>query len=177
MTISEIVTKEFTCNQCGYKWTNRFNGRDQPVPKRCSKCKSYNWNQEGENITAEEKSLRARIRGMKNRYLNASTTWMNASIKNYWNNELVEKFLNLNPRPTVEQLRLILHGSRIGFNSRNPYKAQGFVPDPQNPSRMKYDKDEYLRILESEAKKRNEIMLKIVQERTGTIKVSSLIRY
>jgi hypothetical protein len=95
---------------------------------------------------------------------------MNASIKNYWNNELVEKFLNLNPRPTVEQLRLILHGSRIGFNSRNPYKAQGFVPDPQNPSRMKYDKDEYLRILESEAKKRNEIMLIIVQERTGTIK-------
>jgi hypothetical protein len=86
---------------------------------------------------------------MKNRYEDASVTWLNPLIANYWDSELAEKFLNLNPRPTVEQLRLILQWCRIGFNSKNPYKAQGFVPDPQNPRRMKYDKDEYLRILQS----------------------------
>ena len=166
MTISEITTKELTCNQCGYKWINRFNGLEQPVPKRCSRCKSHNWNREGGNIDGIEKSLRARV-GMKERYEGASFTWSNLSIQNCWDNDLVEKFLNLNPRPTVEQLRLILQGSRIGFNSKNPYKAQGFVPDPQDPRRMKYDTIEYQRIILHEAEKRKETMRKIIRERTA----------
>jgi hypothetical protein len=133
MTISEIVTKEFTCNQCNYKWINRFNGKDQPIPKRCSRCKSHNWNRKGGNIVGIEKSLRARIRGMKKRYEGASFTWLSPFIQNCWDSELAEKFLNLNPRPTIEELRLVLKGSRIRFNFKDPYKAQGFVPDPQNP--------------------------------------------
>jgi len=167
MTISEIVTREFTCNQCGYKWINRFKGRDQPVPKRCSRCKSHNWNREGGNIASVEKSLRARIRGMENRYINASAIWSNRLILSCWDSELAERFLNLNPRPTVEELRLVLQGSRIGFNSENQFKAQGYVPDPQNPRRWKKDTDEYQRIILVEAEKRKEIMRKIIQERTA----------
>ena len=167
MTISKIVTKEFTCNHCGYRWINRINGMDQPVPKRCSKCKSYNWNREGGNIDGTEKSLRARIRGMKSRYENASVTWLNSSIRNCWDPELAGRFLNLNLRPAVEELRLVVQGSRIGFNSKNEYKAQGFAPDPENPSKLKYDTNEYQQIILREAEKRKEIMRKIIKERTS----------
>jgi hypothetical protein len=167
LTISEIVTKEFTCNQCGYKWINRFNGRDQSVPKRCSRCKSYNWNREGGNITDVEKRLRARIRGMKSRYEGARITWSNPLMAGCWDSRLVERFLNLNPRPSTDELRLVLQGSRIGFNSKNPYKAQGFVPDPQNPRKRRYDTGEYQKIILLEAEKRKEIMREIIQERTS----------
>ena len=167
MTISEIVTKEFTCNDCGYKWINRINGRDQPVPKRCSKCKAYNWNREGKKIVGEERSLRARIRGMKSRYEGAYLTWLSPLIKNCWDSELVERFLALNPRPSVEELHLVLQGSRIGFNSKNPYVRQGFIPDPQNPRKMKYDKDKYRQIILDEAEKRKKLMRNIIKERTA----------
>ncbi|MGH9974733.1 MAG: hypothetical protein ACRD8Z_02710 [Nitrososphaeraceae archaeon] len=104
---------------------------------------------------------------MENRYLGARVTWLNRSMENCWDSELAEKFLNLNPLPTVEELSLVLQGSRIGFNSRDPYKAQGFVPDPQNPRKLKYDTNEYQGIILSEAEKRKEIMQKIIRERTG----------
>jgi hypothetical protein len=79
---------------------------------------------------------------MKNRYLCASVTWSNLAMENCWDNELAEKFLNLNPRSTVAELRLVLYGSRIGFNFKDPYRAQGYVPNPQNPEKWKYDTDE-----------------------------------
>ncbi|MGH9976836.1 MAG: hypothetical protein ACRD8Z_13535 [Nitrososphaeraceae archaeon] len=167
MTISEIVIKEFTCNRCGHKWINRFKGKDKPIPKRCSKCKSHNWNRMGGNIAGIEKSHRARIRGYKSRYANARVTWLNRSMENCWDGELAEKFLDLNPRPTVEELRLVLQGSRIGFNSKDSYKAQGLVPDPLHPGKLKYNTKEYQRIILMEAEKRKEIMRKIIQERTA----------
>ncbi len=167
MTISEIVIKEFTCNRCGHKWINRFKGKEKPVPKRCSKCKSHNWNRKGGNIAGIEKSLRAQIRGLESRYFGASVTWFNDSIQNRWDSELAKKFLNLNPRPTVEELRLVLQGSRIGFNSKDPYRAKGYVPDPQNPGKKIYDTKEYQRIILMDEEKRKEIMQKIIQERTG----------
>jgi hypothetical protein len=84
---------------------------------------------------------------------------------NCWDSELAEKFLNLNPRPAVDELRLALQGSEIGFNSKNPYKEKGLVPDPQKPGRWKLDKVEYQRIILLEAEKRKEIMRTIIQER------------
>jgi hypothetical protein len=101
---------------------------------------------------------------MKKRYEGASFTWLSPFIQNCWDSELAEKFLNLNPRPTIEELRLVLKGSRIRFNFKDPYKAQGFVPDPQNPRKMRYDTDEYQRIILLEAEKRKEIMRKIIRE-------------
>ena len=32
-----------TCKRCGYRWTRRAKGR---LPKQCSRCKSFNWNQD-----------------------------------------------------------------------------------------------------------------------------------
>jgi hypothetical protein len=173
MTISEIVIKEFRCNRCGHKWIDRFKGKEKPVPKRCSKCKSNNWNRMGGNIGSLEKSLRARIRGLESRYLGASFTWWNRSMETCWDSELAKKFLNLNPRPTIEELHLVLQGSRIGFNSKDPYRAQGYVPDPQNPGKRKKDTEEYQRIILMEAEKRKEIMQKIIQERTDGLDMST----
>jgi len=29
--------------KCGYKWINRINGKEGPKPKRCAKCKKWDW--------------------------------------------------------------------------------------------------------------------------------------
>jgi hypothetical protein len=63
MTIDRVITNLYTCCKCKHQWT-RWNGNDSsngngdqeteqtvsvtaiiPLPKRCSKCKSANWNQ------------------------------------------------------------------------------------------------------------------------------------
>lgn len=73
------------------------------------------------------------------------------SIADSWNNELVEEFLNLNPRPTAEELMVVVHGEKIGFNSpTNQCKQKGYVQDPENLRKTKYDKDEFLRIIRLE---------------------------
>jgi hypothetical protein len=104
---------------------------------------------------------------MKNCYLSASVTWLDLAMKSCWDNELADKFLNLNPRPTVAELRLVLQGSRIGIYSKDPYRGQRYVPDSQNPGKRNYDTKEYQRNIVMEAEKYKEIMQKIVQERTG----------
>jgi hypothetical protein len=64
MTIDRVTTNLYTCCKCKHQWT-RWNGNNNgngngdreaetatipvtttmPLPKRCSKCKSANWNQ------------------------------------------------------------------------------------------------------------------------------------
>jgi predicted Zn-ribbon and HTH transcriptional regulator len=44
MTIYVIRIKEYECAKCGYKWIDRINGKDGPIPERCAKCKRVNWN-------------------------------------------------------------------------------------------------------------------------------------
>jgi hypothetical protein len=57
MTIYVIRIKEYGCDKCGYKWINRINGKDGPIPERCAKCKRVNWNGGSEiEITPEENS-------------------------------------------------------------------------------------------------------------------------
>jgi hypothetical protein len=65
MTIYVIRIKEYECDKCGYKWINRINGKDRPIPERCAKCKRVNWNGGLEieiEITPEEYSTEANKR-------------------------------------------------------------------------------------------------------------------
>jgi hypothetical protein len=66
MSIHKVEVSEYTCGTCGWKWISRVNGKDRPVPQRCAKCKSRNWNRG--RITPEENGLRRRIRGFKTLY-------------------------------------------------------------------------------------------------------------
>ena len=165
MTISKIEINEYKCNLCEYQWINRINGKDGSIPVRCARCKTHNWNRMGGNISGKEKSLRARIRGMKHLYAYIHFIYGGDYC---WNEYLVEEFLNLDPRPSTADLKSIIHpqGLILGINSRNKYSRKGYVPDPQKPGYMKYDEEEYLKIANKEAQIRLEIMKQIIKERS-----------
>jgi hypothetical protein len=168
VTISRVEVNEYQCVKCGYKWINRVNGKDGPVPERCAKCKKYNWNSRKGKITPEEIGLRRRIKGMKQLHKGSSTYWNNPSIADYWNSKLADKFLTLNPRPSIAELRRVVYppGLVIGLTSQNQYTRRGYVPDPQKPGWMKYDEKEYLKTLKLEAQKRQDTMQQIIHERS-----------
>ena len=168
MTISRIEVNEYHCVKCGYRWINRFNGKEGSIPKRCAKCKKRNWNGKREGITPEESGLRRRIKGMKKLYEYSSTYWDTPSIAGFWNSGLADRFLSLNPRPSVAELRQVIYpsGLVIVLNSQNQNTWRGYVPDPQKPGGMKYDEKEYLRTLRFEAKKRNDAMKQIINNRS-----------
>ena len=98
MPIYEIQTKEYQCSWCGYRWTNRFNGKDGPIPNKCAKFKRPNWNDgkpAANIISPKERGLRRRIRDLnkfylRNRYYDRSAEW---PLNVY------EKFLYIRPRP------------------------------------------------------------------------------
>src|ERR687888_2523409 len=60
MGIARVEVNEYTCELCGYKWINRVNGKEGPVPKRCAKCKHRHW--EKGYIDPLEKSYRDAIK-------------------------------------------------------------------------------------------------------------------
>lgn len=174
MTIHKIEVSEYECIHCGYKWINRVNGKDGPVPKNCAKCKRLYWNgkQGYDPITANERSMRMRLHkfeGTLNRGLGHGTQ--------YRPNELCEKFLNLNPRPTIGELREALWP--LGWN---PHEHKNFIPDPDRPGYLKYespwilDKEspdyvkrkpdtEYQKLLREETEKRRKFIKKVIKSR------------
>lgn len=119
-------------------------------------------------MTPEENGHRRRLRGMKKLYERvASDFFSDPSISKWWDNNLTERFLSLYPRPTIGELRQVvsLPGHVIGLTSENRYSWKGYVPFPEIPGAWKYDKKEYLRILHSEALKRQDIMRQIIETR------------
>ena len=53
----------------------------------------------------------------------------------------------------------------LWLTSQNQDTHRGYVPDPDRPGWMKYDREEYLKILKQEAQKRIELMLQIMKSR------------
>jgi hypothetical protein len=45
------------------------------------------------------------------------------------------------------------------------YIHRGYVPDSERPERLKYDKEEYIKILKQEAQKRQQVMRQIIETR------------
>ena len=76
------------------------------------------------------------------------------------------KFLILdNPRPTVQELKSVLYpeGELRHLTSKNQYTLRSYVPDPDNPGRLKYDKEAYVKWLYSNSAKQQQIMKEIIQ--------------
>ena len=166
MPIERTQVLEYECVRCGYKWVNRVNGHGGPVPKECARCKRSGWNG-GENdlITPREMGLRRRIKYFEMLY-------DNVSFYSYWSTEiewpkgLCEKFLKINPRPTIGELRQVLFPiGGLWLTSQNQFTRRGVVPDPDRPGQWKYDKEEYSKTLKREAKKHIELMLQIMKSR------------
>ena len=166
MPVSKIEVNEYHCIKCGYKWINRVNGKDGSIPKRCAKCKTSNWDRHA--IDPEENGLRRRIKGFKGLYKHAGFYWSDRSIGNCWSDELTEKFLNLNPRPTITELKRVVYPPGLvirPLTSQNQYNRRGLVPNPEKPGWLKYDKEKYIEILKQEAQKRQQVMQQIIETR------------
>jgi hypothetical protein len=85
-----------------------------------------------------------------------------------WSDELTEKFLKLDPRPTIKELERVAEPLGLVISpltSQNQYKRRGLVPDPDNPGWLKYVKENYVKILKQEAQKRQRIMQQIIETR------------
>jgi hypothetical protein len=102
--ITKITVNEYKCERCGYKWVNRRNGKDRPIPKKCAKCKRDNW--DGPKYSPKERGLRNRIRFLKQLYPDLP-------------DRLIDRFLDI--RPTITELRKVLYSTRLKLTSRNQY--------------------------------------------------------
>jgi hypothetical protein len=174
MPTSKIEVTEYECVHCGYKWINRVNGKDGLVPERCAKCKRWNWNKgEEEAISDRERGLRTRIKHFErlykyeNRYLRLPEE---QDLVIDWPDGLCERFLNLNPRPTKLELEDVIYSSPLGrFNNGSDVheskRKYSYIPDPDNPGYLKYDKKRYRKLLKQEAQIRQELMQQIIDQR------------
>ncbi|HEY6668515.1 MAG TPA: hypothetical protein VI033_05110 [Candidatus Nitrosopolaris sp.] len=164
MPIGRIQILEYESVRCGYKWINRVNGHDGPIPQKCARCKRSGWNGgEKDIITPTEMGLRRRIKYFKSLYEYAPLYF---GITIDWPNGLCEKFVDINPRPTIGELNQVLSPpGGLGLTSQNQGIHRGYVPDPDRPGQWKYDNEEYLKILKQEAQKRIELMLQRMKSR------------
>jgi hypothetical protein len=164
MPIQRIEVSEYECARCGYRWINRINGHDGPVPQKCAKCKRLGWNGgRKELISPSERGLRRQIKYFGRLYDNAGFYF---SVEIEWPKGLCEKFLKISPRPTIGELRQVLYPPEgLGLTSQNQDTHRGYVPDPDRPGWMKYDREEYLKLVKQEAQNRIELMLHIMKSR------------
>src|SRR5215208_4892617 len=92
------------------------------------------------------------------------------SVDDYLNRKVVTKFLNLDPRPTIEELRQVLFSPelKLGLNSQNQLRKEAWIPNPEKPGWFKRDRrpyHEYLKLVKAHAQKQEQIMQQVIQSR------------
>jgi hypothetical protein len=96
------------------------------------------------------------------------------SVDDYLNRKVVAKFLNLDPRPTIEELRHVLFSPELELrlNSQNQLRKEAWIPNPEKPGWFKHDRrpyHEYLKLVKADAQKQQEIMHQVIQSRIGRL--------
>jgi hypothetical protein len=112
MGITRIEVNEYTCELCGYKWVNRINGEDRPIPKRCAKCKHQHW--EKGHIGALEQRYRDAV---KKRF--GYFHYIGGMFHGGWQTEKNVK-LYLQRRPSVVEMKVLLHPMSYLYKSTRP---------------------------------------------------------
>jgi hypothetical protein len=59
-----------------------------------------------------------------------------------------------------------LPGLKIGLTSQNQHRRRGYIPDPQKPGWLKYDRKKYIETLQWEARKRQKLMQQLIDMRS-----------
>jgi hypothetical protein len=136
------------------KFQNKIEGLKQKKPRP-------------DRMSPTESGLRKRIGRLKQFYELMSLHWGDLDIA--WEDELVEDFLNVSPRPTIKELQEIFQPtwSKVNIGSRRWRKYIGYVDDPDKQGWLKYDREKYKDLLESEAHKRQDMMRQIIKSREG----------
>lgn len=164
MPTHTIQVSEYECGHCGWRWINRINGQDRPVPLKCAKCKRLNWNNPAEDTLGyTERGLRARLQNLEPDETSLRYR-MGRNIQSP--NDLCKKFLNVKPRPTEKELAQALHPYGYDIHGRNTYYVR---QDPQKPSSKIYNREEWLKLYEQEPIKRREFMQQVIDSREKTV--------
>jgi hypothetical protein len=73
------------------------------------------------------------------------------SVDDYLDRKVVTKFLNLDPRPTIEELRHVLFSPelKLRLNSQNQLRKEAWIPNPEKPGWRKRDRHPYHEYLET----------------------------
>ena len=175
-----------TCTTCGVVVKEKYHQKDIPQYKIRRKLERLHRRKMGPDpITPRESGLRRRIEGY-NRLYSYPDKLVNL-IR--WNPDVPEKFLNMTPRPTIEQLVQVIDSSPLGrinngsatIRTRNlapdpdragylKYDMSPWIPDPDNPGKMKYNFDENFisdhdKAVIEEAQTRRKIMEDILEAR------------
>lgn len=136
MPIHRIQTSEYECRRCGYKWINRTNGIDGPIPRKCAKCKRIGWNR---------KPMSGLMIGIRQRIKNLGTLYEGA-IKGYkWPHELTQQLLALKPSPPLADLQQVLWSARLRLDSQNKYSLRS--------KKRIYDQERWNRLLQEDAER------------------------
>jgi hypothetical protein len=158
-----IQVSEYECGHCGWKWISRINGKDRPVPLKCAKCKRPNWNYPAEDTLGyTERGLRARLQNLEPD--ETSPKYMRRNIQEP--NELCKKFFNLKPRPTEKELAQALYPYGYDIHGRN---VNHIRQDPQDPSSMIFNHEEWLKLQEQEPEKRRQFMQQVIDSRAPAV--------
>lgn len=190
-TISEIVphskveVTEYECAKCGYKWINRINGNEGPKPKRCAKCKRWDWD-EG-HLSRIEKRLRRDL--LKIEVNEISYPGIEGTELYSIPTDVCANFLSSFPRPTAEELRVVLnpicylgpydhnHHNHNGTCSDQIHCCPGWilVPVPDKPGYYRYDYDKKIfeEMVRVEKDVRHQLMRHIIDSREGIVNRNS----
>ena len=89
-----------------------------------------------------------------------------------WDDELVEEFLNVVPKPTIKELAEVFQPSwsNVNVDSQKWRRYRRFIDDPDKQGWLKSDRKKYKGLLEYEALKRQEIMRDIIKSRAAKSK-------
>jgi hypothetical protein len=85
----------------------------------------------------------------------------------YLDRKVVAKFLNLAPRPTIEELRHVLFSPELKLGL-NQLRKEAWIPNPEKPGWFKRDRrpyHEYLKLVKADAQKQEQIMQQVIQSR------------
>jgi hypothetical protein len=160
MPIHTIQVSEYECGHCGWKWINRANGKDGPVPLKCAKCKRLNWNNPFDDVIGHtERGLRVRLANLEPDESNPRYR-LGRNIQSP--NELCKRFLNLKPRPTEKELIQALEP--LGYNVQ---EKGGLSPIPDKPGWFRRVGKEWLRLKKQEIIKRREFMQQVIDSRSS----------
>lgn len=180
MPMHDINVKEYECGHCGYKWINRVNGKNGPIPIKCAKCKRSNWNDPRQRIRPREAGLRRKIKGFFELYEYEFPYFRRE--RGYlvtWPIDLSKKFLEIKPRPTLEELEKVLYPFDYDLRKR---RYRYMIPDPNTPGRLIYsspykqdpkrpdqriwnDDNEYDKLKLKEMELRQQYMIEIMKSR------------
>ena len=103
MPSRKVMATEYQCAKCGYRWTNRRNGTEGPKPKRCSRCKKWDWD-EGYKSRSEKELTRSLIKIEEDDTRHSEIDGTVYEIPT----DICTTFLCISPRPTEEELRSVL---------------------------------------------------------------------